>query len=349
MAVLYRLSRRVILVLAGLLATAFVPFFLSPAAAQYTQVNLVSSPPTHAIRADPNLVVPWGIAFGPNGPFWISDKGSGVSTLYRGLGKPIPLVVTIPPAAGSTVPGSPTGIVFNGTSDFSVTEGASSGPSLFIFDTLDGTISGWSPQVDLTHAILAVDNSASRASYTGLAIASTSSGNFIYAANFTAGVVEMYDGSFSLVNSFTDSTLPVGFAPFGIQNIGGNLYVTFANQNFSGVSGFVDVFDTSGNLIKQFAAQGTLNSPWGLALAPDHFGQFSNDLLVGNLGDGRINAFDPSTGNFLGQLQDRHGNPITIEFLWALTFGNGHLAGQRHVLYFTAGIGLFGRLQAVHP
>jgi uncharacterized protein (TIGR03118 family) len=253
-----------------------------------------------------------------------------------------------------------------------ITENSSSAASLFLFATEDGTISGWNFQVDPTHAILEVDNSSPGgvdgsplgAIYKGLASGSNDSDNFIYATNFRDGVVEMYDGKFNFVKSFTDPSITPdasspGFAPFGIRNINGQLFVTFALQDadreddVAGAgNGFVDIFDTNGTFIKRFASQGTLNSPWGLALAPANFGKFSNALLVGNFGDGRINAFDSSTGAFLGQLQDNQGQPISIEGLWTLTFGNGGLAGQTNDLFFSAGIddenhGLFGRIMAV--
>jgi uncharacterized protein (TIGR03118 family) len=233
--------------------------------------------------------------------------------------------------------------------------------SVFIFDTEDGTISGWNPTFpDKSHAILAVDRSnvGKGAVYKGLAIGSNSSGTFIFATNFRFGTIEMFDSNFKLVRSFADQRLPQSFAPFGIQNIGGNLYVTFAKRNgakhddVAGPgNGFVDVFDTSGNLIRRLIARGSLNSPWGLALAPANFGQFSNDLLVGNFGDGHINAFDPDTGAFLGQLRDQNGNSITIDGLWSLQFGNDAVAGPSNELFFTAGIdgeahGLFGDIQS---
>ncbi len=232
-----------------------------------------------------------------------------------------------------------------------------SGPSFFIFATEDGTISGWNPNADLTHAILAVDRSTVGlgAVYKGLAIASNASGTFIYATNFRFGTVEMFDSSFNLVGSFTDpklaNTCPEPnqcYAPFGIQTINGNLYVTY--DDVAGPAhGFVDVFDTSGNLIQRLISHGRLNSPWGLALAPVDFGLFSNALLVGNFGDGRINAYDLNTGEFLGQLRDQVNHPITIDDLWALRFGNDASAGLHNELFFTAGIndeadGLFGKL-----
>ena len=246
-----------------------------------------------------------------------------------------------------------------------VSKGGNSGPSLFIFTAEDGTLSGWNPKVDLTNAILTVDNSASGAVYKGLALGSSGSQNFLFATNFNAGVVDVYDANFHWVRSFTDKklahTCPLSgqcYAPFGIRNIGGLLYVTFALQkpdkhdDMAGPGhGFVDVFNTNGHLLKRLIAHGALNSPWGLALAPSDFGRFSHALLVGNFGNGWSNAFDPDSGAFLGSLKDKHGNPIAIDGLWALTFGNGARAGETDTLFFTAGPneeshGLFGSIEA---
>jgi uncharacterized protein (TIGR03118 family) len=333
----------------------------------YQQTNLVSDIPGVAKNTDPNLVNPWGIAFNSTGPVWIADNGTGVSTLYNGQGRKFPLgsplVVTIPPPAGGTS-AAPTGIVFNpfnstDTDGFVVSANGTSGPSFFLFDTEDGTISGWNPNVDITHAVIAVDNSASGAVYKGLAIGSTTSGEFIYAANFHAGTIDVYNEHFApatLSGSFKDPGIPAGYAPFNITNLGGKLYVTYAKQDVTkhdDVSGpghgFLDVFDTNGKFIKRLVTRAPLNSPWGMALAPSNFGQFSNDLLVGNFGNGRINAFNPKTGAFLGQLRKQSGAPITIDDLWGLAFGNGALAGQTNQLFFTAGIGdeqhgLFGSI-----
>jgi uncharacterized protein (TIGR03118 family) len=332
-------------------------------AASYRQTNLVSDISGLAVTTDPNLVNPWGISHSSTSPFWISDNGTGVSTLYNGAGQQVPLTVTIPPPGSSPdTKATPTGQVFNmfnTIGDFSVMSSTASGSSVFIFVTEDGTISGWSRSVDRTHAILAVDNSASGAVYKGLALGNNGSGNFLYATNFHAGTIDVFDAQFhqvTLSGSFSDAGIPSGFAPFGIQNIGGQLFVTYAKQDVDKHddvagpgNGFVDVFDTNGNLIRRFASQGTLNSPWGLALAPDEFGRFSEDLLVGNFGDGRINAFDPETGAFRGQFRDTLGHTLVIDGLWGLIFGNGHSAGDTGTLFFTAGIdheqhGLFGSL-----
>jgi uncharacterized protein (TIGR03118 family) len=370
--------------LAVVITIAILLLLLVPVAAYaqgggfYQQTNLVSDLPNVAKFQDTNLVNPWGLSHGPTTPWWVSDNGKGVSTLYNGQGQAFPvgspLVVTIPPPNGSPAgtTAAPTGNVFNGTSDFVVSGSGGSGPSRFIFATEDGTISGWNPTADPTHAILAVDRSTASqggfvgAVYKGLATGSNASGNFIYATNFRFGTVEMFNASFKLVGSFTDSklanTCPLPnqcYAPFGIQNIGGNLYVTFALQDAAHhddmagpAHGFVDVFDTSGNLIQRLISHGRLNSPWGLAHAPADFGLFSNALLVGNFGNGRINAYDLNSGEFLGQLRDQSNTPITIDGLWALGFGNDANAGLHNELFFTAGIndeadGLFGKITFV--
>jgi len=349
----------------------------------YVQTNLVSDLPNIAKVQDTHLVNSWGLTHGPTTPWWVADNGTGFSTLYNGNGTPFPvgspLVVTIPTPAGVTT-AAPTGIVFNNVNstnpnDFVVKANGKSGPSLFMFDTEDGTISGWSLKVDVTHAILVVDRSAvtigqfTGAVYKGLAIGRSEGNDFIYAADFRFGTVEQFDAKFHLVRSFTDPQLNSKcnlndpnnqcFAPFGIRNIGGQLFVTFALQKVGKHddqagpgSGFVDVFSTGGKLLRRFASQGTLNSPWGLTLTPDNFGPFSDDLLVGNFGDGHINVFKPATGAFLGQLPDQAGDPITINGLWGLDFGNGNLAGERDELFFSSGLndeanGLFGKIQFV--
>jgi len=328
-------------------------------AQRYSQTNLVSDIPGLAAVTDSNLVNPWGIAFAPTSPFWIADNGAGVSTLYRADGTPVPLVVAIPPPGGSTGTAAPTGMIFNGTGDFLVAGNGASGPAVFIFATEDGTISGWNPNVDLTHAVLTVDNSGLGAVYKGLAIAQTSSGSFLYATNFHDGIVEMYDTHFQLVKTFTDTSVPPRYAPFGIRNINGKLYVTFAEQNdarhddVAGPGhGFVDVFDTAGNKLQRLVSRGPLNSPWGIALAPGHFGKFSRALLIGNFGDGRISGFNLETGAFRGQLLNSAGNALSINGLWTITFGNGGSTGPANALFFSAGIndeadGLFGELQTI--
>jgi uncharacterized protein (TIGR03118 family) len=326
----------------------------------FAQVNLASDVPGLARVTDPNLVNPWGVAFSPTGPFWFADNGSGVSGLLDGSGRTVPLAVAVPSAApsGST----PTGTVFNGGAGFAISEHGVSAPSRFLFAAEDGTISGWTGVVDPTRALLAADNSSSGAVYTGLALAADPAGHsFLYAADFGRGTVDVFDQHFRPVvrpGSFQDPKLPDGYAPFNIQNINNLLFVTYAQQDedrredVAGAGhGFIDVYDTDGSLIRRFASQGALNSPWGLALAPADFGPFGGALLVGNNGDGRINAYDPRSGTFLGQLAHGNGTPIAIPGLWALTFGNGHAGGDAQTLFFAAGVdydehGLFGAIQA---
>jgi len=323
----------------------------------YKQENLVADDASgKAKRIDANLVNPWGIASAPGGPLWIADNKTGVSTVYLGNGQPgptpaTPLVVTVPAPPSGTGPASPTGIVYNGTAAFPLATGQ---PALFLFATEDGTISGWSPNVDMTHAVLKVDNSAT-AIYKGLAVLN----DHLYAANFKANSVDVYNSDFTSGGSFTDTTVPAGFAPFGIQNVGGVLFVTYAMQDAdkhddvkAPGNGFVDIFNPDTHAFTRVASQGTLNSPWALAMAPADFGAFSNMLLVGNFGDGRINAYNPTTLAFLGQLSDAAGTPISIDGLWALSFGTDPDDPTHPSLYFTAGPadeahGLFGRLSAV--
>lgn len=305
------------------------------ALAQYQLTNLVSNQFATAKHTDPLVVNAWGLVHSPGGPFWISDAGSGWSTLYDGQGVAKSLRVLVPSASGAG-PGSPTGIVFNGSSDFQL----QGWPTFFLFVTLDGTISGWSPQANVNDAIIAVNNSASGAVYTGLAITSRPSGNLLYAADLAHNKVDVYDGSFNLVNSFTDSTLPAGFAPFGIQDIGGLVYVAFADTT-GGPGGFIDVFTESGTLARpQPLVQGKpLNQPWGFAVAPAHFGKLSNTLLISNnTNAGTINAFNPFTGQFVGTIRDVNGKNIVIDQLWGIEFGGGTTNnGRTNQLFFTAG------------
>jgi uncharacterized protein (TIGR03118 family) len=328
-------------------------------AQSYKVTFLTADEAGKANNTDPNLINPWGISFSSTGPFWVSDNLTGLSTLYDTNGAPQPLVVTIPSHSGGT--GSPTGTVFNSTSDFMVTKGGNSAPALFLFNTLDGTISGWASSVDSTHAIIAVDNATKGASYDGMEIANNGSGNFLYNANFPAGTVDVYDGHFNkaaLAGSFVDPNLPAGYAPYNIRKIGNRLYVVFCKQNqaknfpeFGAGLGVVSIFDLNGNFVKRFAAKGKLNAPWGIAKAPKNFGMFSGAILVGNLGDGRISAYDATTRKFLGQLKKKNGKAIVLEGLWALTFGNGGSGGAKNKLYFTSGPsfythGRFGSISA---
>jgi uncharacterized protein (TIGR03118 family) len=303
------------------------------ALAQYQLTNLVSNQVGAAKHTDPLMVNAWGLTYGPGGPFWLSDAGSGWSTLYNGHGVAKSLQVVVPSASGAG-PGSPTGIVFNGSSDFQV----QGWTAFFLFATLDGTISGWAPQSNPNEAIIAVNNSASGAVYTGLAITSKPSGNFLYAADVANNKVDVYDGTFNLVTSFTDSTLPPGFAPFGIQDIGGSVYVSFVSVT-GGSGGYIDIFQEDGTFVRQLAQGKPLNQPWGFAVAPRNFGKLSNTLLVSNnTNAGTINAFNPITGQFVGTLKDTNGKAIRIDQLWGIEFGGGTANnGRTNQLFFTAG------------
>lgn len=328
----------------------------------YQQTNLVSDIPGMAQHFDAHLKNPWGISAGGTTPMWVADNNAGVTTLYDGAGHAIQapasqgggqFVVVIPQPDGSDG-GAPTGTVFNGaSSEFN--------GDRFLFATEDGTIAGWNPAVNFHRARIEVDRSTAGegAVYKGLAIGNNGVADHIYASNFRFGTVEVFDTNYQMVTlagSFTDPEIPAGFAPFGIQNLGGVLYVTYAKQDAAKHddekgpgNGFVDAYDLNGHLLQRVASGGTLNSPWGLAIAPAGFGNFHDDLLVGDFGDGRINAFDLRTGTFRGQLKSETSAPIDIPGLWGLRFGNGSFSAPTSTLYFAAGIndeadGLFGSI-----
>ena len=340
--------QRIIARFTSLFALVAIGISLSGAAlAQYKLTNLVSNTSGKASHTDTNLINAWGIARGATSPFWLSDNGTGLSTLYDGSGNPQSLIVAVPAASGSGV-GFPTGIVFNGSADFVVSEDQLSGTALFIFATLDGTISGWSPSVNLNNAVIEANKSQDGAVYTGLAISSGSKGNFLYAANAGQNRVDVFDGSFHLIKSFTDTSVPATFAPYGIQDINGEVYVSFASTG-SVQGGVIDVFTEQGTFVKRFSSDSHLNQPWGMALAPKNFGPFSTALLVSNnLPNGVINAFNAATGKFLGTLSDSSGKALKIEQVWGLEFGGGTTAnGAVNQLFFSAGPtnyanGLFG-------
>ena len=363
----------------ALLSTQPAKADMGRAARSYSQVNLVSDIQGLAAHYDQNLQNPWGISFGPS-PLWISDNNAGVTTLYDGMGNAAgpapghPLIVQVPaaPSQGPGAIGSPTGTVFStfdaNSPDFVVSSGGRSAPLFFLFATEDGTISGWAPAIDFTHNEIAIDRSTITDAagdvgsvYKGLALLSTPAGKFLYATNFRFGTVDVFDSRFSLVKSFTDPALPAGFAPFGIHAIGDKLFVTFAKQNAAKHddvagpgNGFVDAFDANGTLLRRFASEGRLNSPWAVAVAPPTFGAFAGDILIGNFGDGRINAYDASTGHFEGRVLNAAGKPIVIPGLWDLSVPTGALNIVPGALYFTAGInderdGLFGYLAPTQP
>lgn len=329
---------------------------------RYQQTNLVSDGTIAAAFTDPNLVNAWGVAFNPFGFVWVADNGTGRSTLYDGSGKPQSLVVRIP--SGDNVydpPGTPTGIVYNGSNtDFTITVGAAKGPARFIFVTEDGIVAGWAPAVNGTDALFRLQTPG--AVYKGVAIAGNGSGNFLYAADFFNGRIDVFDSSFNPIDTtgrFVDPALPPNFAPFNITSIQGDLYVTYAfrkpgddDETAGPGLGIVDVFNADGQLIRRVATRGKLNAPWGVALAPASFGRFADRLLVGNFGDGTINAYDAHDGSFKGQLRDPSAKPIRIDGLWGLAFGNGVLGQLTSNLYFTAGPvdesrGLYGAITAV--
>jgi uncharacterized protein (TIGR03118 family) len=333
---------RTIVLTAGL-ALALL-FSSGVARAQYQVTNLDSNQPKTARVTDPLLVNAWGLAAAPGGPWWTSDNGTGFSTLYDSTGVKVPLNVAIPSASGNGL-GTPTGIVFNGSSDFQV--GGS--PAVFIFATLDGTISGWAPSVNLTTAIIGATTPG--AVYTGLAVSTNASGNFLFAADNANNKIDIYNGTFHLVKSVTDPTVPAGFTVYGIQDFGGLVYVSFASTgNASG--GFIDIFAEDGTLLKHLAHGSPLNQAWGFAIAPKNFGPFSNTLLVSNnLPNGTINAFNSVTGQFVGTLTDVNGATIHINQLWGIAFGLGteSVDGVTNHLFFTAGPdnygnGLFGEV-----
>jgi uncharacterized protein (TIGR03118 family) len=362
------LSKFTVPALVGLLLSSL-------ASAQYTRTDLVAGPaPTAgANKTDPNLVNGWGITALPFAFIWVSDNATGKTTLYDGLGDIIPLVVSIP-AATAGAQGQPTGTVGNvffgiNSGAFVVSDGLNpptSGQTLFLFASLDGTISGWAPNVDpngkvpagglSTSAVLAANRSDVGAVYTGLAIGSSNGNAYLYAADDGPNRrIDVFNSNFTLVqlsqNAFVDPEIPRDFAPYGVQNINGDIWVTYTALN-NGQGGFVDKFASDGTLLQHFAVHGPLHSPWGLAQAPANFGPMSNAILVSNnIPRGRINAFDAVTGTFLGPLRDAKGQPIEIDDIWGIMFGQGAATGQTNQLFFTAGPnnysnGLFGVITA---
>lgn len=329
----------------------------------YSQTLLVSDGAVAARQTDPNLKNPWGLAFAPGAPVWVANNGTHTSTLYDGTGNALPLIVGMP--GGIRGDGDITGIVSNtSTTDFVVAKGTVSAVARFILSSETGTIIGWAPTIDGASGVVAYDDGNGGAAYKGLAIASDGTSNFLFATDFHNNKVDVFDAHFARMTTpgaFTDPTLPPGYAPFGIQAITANgstlIYVTYAlksdgsddNANGAGL-GLVDVFDVHGALQKNLITRGgKLNAPWGLALAPANFGTYSNDLLVGNFGDGVINAFDPSTGAFAGSIADVNGQPFSNPGLWGIAFGNGARNQPTTTLYFVAGIanevdGVYGRI-----
>jgi uncharacterized protein (TIGR03118 family) len=345
--------RQTTLVIAAALASflAVVPQLV--ASTIYTQANLVSnSSATPAKFTDPNLVNPWGNVSNGGSPFWVSDQGTGLSTLYQPPpGSLVPLVVTIP-AVGTPPRVGPTGIVAN-TAGFNV----NGTPAAFIFATLDGTIAGWNGTPTLTDAV--TEAKVSGAVFTGLAEASVGSQTFLYASDFAHNKIDVFSSDYTkvtLTGSFKDPHLPKGYAAYNIQALNNKLYVEYAPVGTGGMpspglgNGIVDVFSSNGKFLKRLISHGHLDDPWGIALAPSTFGQFGGDLLVGNFGNGWINAFNPTTGAFVGTLDLANGKPFAEPALWSLDFGIGGSGGSPGVLYFTSGLtlaqtgGLFGSI-----
>jgi uncharacterized protein (TIGR03118 family) len=333
-----------------ILAIAVTPAWLH--ADSYTQTNLVSDISGLAANTDPNLKNPWGVSFTPTSPFWSSDQVTGVATLYNAAGVPNTLVVTIP--GSSTPPSGPTGQVFNADTDTSAFLVGTT-KATFIFDTLNGTIAGWNGGATATTKYTGPAGTV----YTGLAQGTTGGATYLYAANSnpTTGNIQVFDSTWTNVTTttfagkFIDPNPVSGFAPFNVQNINGNLYVTYAEINPKGgplPGGYVDEFDTNGNFIKRIATDGPLEAPWGITLAPSGFGSYSNDLLIGNFGNGEILVYDPTTDTYIGTLDD-NGLPIVNDFLWALETRIPGGTFNPNAVYFTAGIndqqdGLFGEI-----
>jgi len=333
----------------GLLFVAAGMFTAASARADtYSWTNFQSDIAGVAQHTDPNLVNPWGMAVSTGGTIWVSDNGTGVSTLYGQNGTANPLVVIIPTAVRNRGTGNPTGVVFNNTSFFQVTKNGTSAPARFIFVSEDGLISGWNNTLDLTHAIIAVDNGTNRgvnsAVYKSATLGVATGHNFLYVSNFHTGKVETYDENFHQVtpNGFVDPNLPAGYAPFGIRNFNSEIFVAYAKQNHARHDdvacpgcGFINVFDTSGTFLRRLVANGNLNAPWGLT-------EVEGNLWVGNFGDGLINVYNPMTGAFIEQLMRADGTPLQFDGLWDMLpaqVGGG--------VFFTAGIadeghGLFG-------
>jgi len=342
---------------AALLGMLFVTVALAslPAAAQRSQPTILTSDIANiSAFTDANLVNPWGMIASPAGPWWVSDNGTGLSTLYDGTGKPQALVVTVP--SGTSGTGTPTGIVFNSTSDFKI----NGNTPVFIFATEDGTLSGWNSG---TSAVIAVNNSGNGAVYKGLALGSAGGNNYLYVANFHNASVDVYDKNYSPhsfgAGTFTDPNLPSGYAPFNVANLGnGQIAVAYAKQDAEQHDdvpctgcGYITIYDTSGNLMFRYQHVLYDNAPWAMVVAPQGFGGFGGDILVGMFGNGAIAIYTPA-GNFVGVLFDPYSLNLSLNGLWGLGFGNGGSSGPKTTLYFAAGTfdeahGTFGSIVAL--
>lgn len=344
--------------LATILAACILTAAASGQSASYTQTNILSDGSVPAQKTDPTLINPWGVSIGPD--FWIDTAGTGLSLVDDASGNKL-FSVTIPPANASQTNGAPAGTVFN--ADTSVFTIPGKGSAQFIFGNLDGSIAAWNEST--SNAVTVANNSSAHAVYTDIAVAKNNGGTFLLAANFSGGTVDVFDSNFKaakLTGSFSDPALPAGYKPFGIHTIGNSVYVTYAQANAKGFEnvgaglGVVDQYDLNGNLVTEAVVGGKLNAPWGMALAPAGFGTFGGALLIGNFGDGTINAYDPASFAFKGQLSDSTGKPLANSGLWEIVFGAGTTttgtpatAGDPNTLYFAAGVngekgGLFGSI-----
>jgi uncharacterized protein (TIGR03118 family) len=322
----------------------------------YVRTDLVSNLATPGVTQDVKLLNGWGLAAGPTGPFWVADNHSGVSTAYAG-NTIVPPTVTIPGAPGGSG-SAPTGVVYNNTGGFLV--GTRKSRARYLFSSEDGTISAWSPQANASQAQLVIDQSGSGAVYKGIGLGTVRGKPVLYAADFHNDRIDVFDRNYAPMTlapgAFTDPNLPAGYGPFNVQQVKGKVYVMYAQKDAGGVDevkgaglGVVDVFGMDGRLQRRLASGGTLDAPWGVAVAPARFGKFGGDVLIGNFGDGKVNAFNARTGKFDGQLSDAAGQPIVVDGLWGIAFGNGNTAGRTDTLYFAAGPddevnGLFGKI-----
>jgi uncharacterized protein (TIGR03118 family) len=325
---------------------------------QFKSTILVSDGSVAAPNTDANLKNGWGITFNPTGVMWVSDNDTKKASLFDGNGVVQSLVVTIPPNAAGQLAG-PTGIQFNSTTDFPISaNGGAPSNAVFMWATDAGTIAAWSPNVLATQAVTMHDDGAGGAVYKGLALGANAGENLLYATDFHNKKIDVFNTTFTKVQlpgNFTDPTLPAGFSPFGIAIINGTVYVTFAVLGPDGHTqvngpgnGVVDAFDTAGNFVKRIATGNTLNSPWGVVIAPANFGSVSNDLLIGNFGDGTVDAFNPGTGAFVGALTQTDGTIFKQQGIWGLSFGNNFDSQPTNTLFFAAGptptSGVYGRL-----
>jgi uncharacterized protein (TIGR03118 family) len=331
-----------------------------PPQTTFNETLLDSDGSVIATQANPNLQNAWGVTFNPTATMWVSDNNTQKSSLFDGNGNAQSLIVSIP--AGANGPASPTGIIFNPTTDFVISSNGASSKAVFIWATEAGTIAAWSPNVLPTEAVTAFDDAAGGANYKGVTMVTVNGQNMLYATDFHNAKVDMFNAQFAKIQpagQFTDPTLPVGFAPFGIQHLGNSVFVTYAQQNAAKTAqvvgaglGILDEYDLSGNFVRRVVNNGgVLDAPWGMVLAPSNFGPLSGLMLVGNFGSGQIEAYNPTSGQDMGSLTLSNGQPFLQKGLWGLSFGNGVGTQSTNTLFFAAGptatTGLFGRIDTV--